>query len=168
MGVTQAWKRNRLCEKGEIPPHFSGTPQTERMFFHSAASKITRLFAKFRGFASGLRLLLERRHAETSIIESTTLDLSITGDDYILTSCLGDIIISIGFRKNFHSHRMVVEPRCKVEIWKVSGSLFLLPSRILLQPSTDTEEANELRWSKKKNNQKNKKIWIWAQVKNNT
>ena len=54
-------------------------------------------------------------------------------------------------RINFFTHRMVVEPRNKVKIQKLSWSLFFLPSVIYLQPSTDTEEDNELRWGKKKN-----------------
>ena len=73
------------------------------------------------------------------------LDLATTGDDkYILTLCLRDMALSTGFRKNFHTHRIIVEPRNKVKISEVSCSLFLLPSVILLQPSPDSEETNEL------------------------
>ena len=57
--------------------------------------------------------------------KAPNLDLSTIGDDkYILTLCLGDMTISIGSKKNFFTHRMVVEPRNKTEIW----SLSFLPS----------------------------------------
>ena len=48
--------------KGEIRPHFSVIPQTERMFFHSAASKIARMFAKLPGFVCGLSAASEPTH----------------------------------------------------------------------------------------------------------
>ena len=41
---------------------------------------------------------------------------------------------------------MVVESRNEVKINKVSWFIFFFPSGIPLQPSTNTEEANELGW----------------------
>ena len=74
--------------KGEIRSHFGGTVQAERMFSHSAASKVARLFAKSPGsFACRLCLLLASRHAEKSKIKAQldmitlNLDLLTTGDN---------------------------------------------------------------------------------------
>ena len=44
----------------------------------------------------------------------------------------------------FFTHRIVVEPRNKVKHKKVSWSIFFFTTGIPLQPSTDTEEVNEL------------------------
>ena len=103
IGSTHARKKEPSLQKGEIRLHFSTTHQTGRTFFNAAASKVARLLAKSWGFACRLYLLLARRHAETSIVKSTNLDLSTTGDvKYNLTPCLGDATISFGFRKNLH------------------------------------------------------------------
>ena len=86
-----------------IRSHLRRTFQTKRTFFHPDASKVSCLFIK----SLGLCLQVVSATSEPTSLNKyyekhPTLDLSTTEDDFdILTPCLGDAIISIGFRKNF-------------------------------------------------------------------
>ena len=96
-------KRNHPYDSSSL----QGTHQTERMFSHSATSKVARLFAMFQRLA--MRVVpAEHGHTEFGLFkppETTSIFLT-----------QGDTTISFGIRKNFLTHRMIVEPRNKVEI----------------------------------------------------
>ena len=58
-----------------------------------------------------------------------------------LSPCLGDATISLGFRKNFNTRRMVTEPRNKAKIKKISP---LSVSFLFFLAAFKQEDASEL------------------------
>ena len=100
----------------------------------------------------------------------SNLDISTRKTCEFLTPCLGDAIISFGFRKNFHTHRMIVEPRNKDKIKKISllfssllfssllfsllfsflFSSLLFTSFLFFLCTLHREDNCEIKWDKKK------------------
>ena len=132
-----------VMHKREIRPHFSLYRTIERTSFHETACSEHVYWLGLAAWYLTMSAASEPTSPKKTLQKATNLDLSTTGGvSYILTPCLGDVTISIKFRKNFRTLRKVVEPRNKVEIWKVSWSLFFLPTWIPLQPSRTKKPMN--------------------------
>ena len=69
----------------------------------------------------------------------------------MLTPCPGDATVSIGFKKNFITHRMGVEPRNTLKSLKGILVSFLPSFKNSFAAFTDTKEANKIRWGREEN-----------------
>ena len=125
-------KKEPSLRNGEICSHLIGTLQTERTFFHPAASKIARLFTKSHGF----RMLVVSATSELTYWNDChekhlTFDLSTTKDDqHILTPCLGDANISFGFRNYFPPTEWLLNLEIKSKYKQYLGLLSFFPLQL--------------------------------------
>ena len=83
------------------------------------------------------------------LLKTPTLVLTTENDDYISTPSLGDATIFLVAQESIYSLQSS-HTKPKIKLRFKSYLCLFLPSVILLRPSTDAEEANELNGEKKK------------------